>query len=140
MLRFGAGLIKTPVYKSYPIRRIMTFHEFLVPSEEDWLDQLGLESVPFEDEETVTLVNLVDDGSHSLRLTYDTIGKSIRYLWHKDGAVILDIFREGATLLQIYNRKTETFLTTDFDIAGLAGSLTVHIAPEIRFDDRLLFA
>jgi hypothetical protein len=73
-------------------------------------------------------------------LTFDVPGQSVRCRWLHGEAVLVDIFREGARRLSVYSGRGEARVVTAFETAGLVGELAIHLLPEVRIVDQLLFA
>jgi hypothetical protein len=118
----------------------MTLREFLVPSDEEWLDALGVEPEPVDGEIAVRRVRCTTDAGDLLDLIFDLPGNSIRCRWQRGEIVLVDIFREGACRLSVRSGRGEAHLVVSFDTEGLRGELAIQVLPDIRVDDRLLFA
>jgi len=117
----------------------MVLRQFDVPSEEEWIDALGLVPEQVGGEEWVRRLEVATDSGHRLELTYDVPGNSIYCRWRHDDLALLVITREGARRLLVYSGRGEAHLLIEFEAEGLAGSLSIQVLPEIRIVDKLLF-
>ena len=116
----------------------MPLRQFVVPSSEEWVDALGVEPDAVDGEIAVSRVRLAT-GHEELDLTFDVPGNSIRCSWRRGGAVLLDIFREGARQLSVSSGRGQAHVVVAFDTDGLRGELSIQLVPEIRINDKLLF-
>ncbi len=119
----------------------MTYRQFVVPNDADFADAFGavVESVDGE-EEYVRSVTLTTASGASLVLVYDSIGRSVSVRLVDSGVILLDLYREGATLLSVESARGSTGVVVAFETEELAGKLVVQIFPDLKVSDTMLFA
>ncbi|GAA1012915.1 hypothetical protein Aple_015600 [Acrocarpospora pleiomorpha] len=115
------------------------YRQFIVPTDMQILDALGVEPEVIEEGDTVRLIRVVTGEGDEFRLSYDTPGRSVRCQWYRGSVLILDIFREGADRLQVSSQKGESNIVIHFQTDSLAGGLHIRLAPSIAISDKLLF-
>jgi hypothetical protein len=115
----------------------VTYREFVVPAARAFLEELGVEPVAVEDAEMAGRFE-VAVGDDVLDFTYDIHGRSIRALWSRHDAQLVEVFREGAVRLSVYAEEGQTLLRTEFETDSLSGSLVIRVFPDIAFEDSLL--
>jgi hypothetical protein len=116
----------------------MSLGQFVVPSDDEWIDALGVEPDEVAGEVAVGRIRWVND-HEDLDLTFDVPGNSIRCVWRRGDAVLVDIFREGARQLSVSSGQGRAGMAILFETAGLRGELTIHLVPAIRINDNSLF-
>ena len=117
----------------------MTYRQFIVPGDDEFLDTFGIEPVVDGDEPTIRIVSLDADSGEDVHLSYNVTGRSVRLRWSKGGQVLGDVFREGATHLTVDSTKSEISISVEFETEGLAGGLRIQLTPFFLFEDKLLF-
>jgi hypothetical protein len=115
----------------------VTYRQFVVPADREFLEQLGVEPAPVEDAETAGRLEVVV-GDDFLDFTYDVHGRSVRAVWSRRDTELVEIFREGAVCLTVYAEEGQTLLRTEFETDSLSGSLVIRVFPDIAFEDSLL--
>lgn len=119
----------------------MNYREFRAPDEVDLFDALGDTATIIDsgDPDVRSFAITVDD-KNELTFSYSLPGRSIRVLWHYGGDLILDIFREGATRLEIQRDSHSSFVIVEFSVDSIGGQLEIQIKPRIAFKDQMLFS
>lgn len=115
----------------------MTYRELLVPTREEFRRAFGAEPEPAGDEPTVRAVRIPTAAGESITLSFDIPGRSVRFRWYRGSALLLDLFREGATRLVLDPGGTGVTVHAETD--ELAGDLHVQFTPEMSVHDALLF-
>lgn len=117
----------------------MSYGEFVVPEEREFLMAFGCETEPVAGEDWVRSVKFSADLGEVLWLIFDVPGRSVRIRWYSGSRLLLDTFRESATLLRIDDRGAETYMRVEFELEHLAGALVAQVVPVIRVSDSMLF-
>lgn len=118
----------------------MSLGEFVSPTEDEWLDALGVDREPAGDEESPYQVEVSVGAGQELHIVVDTSGNSVRLIWTREGRNIVDIFRESARRMSVRSGKGEAHLEIEFETDGLVGRCDIQILPEVVIRDSLLFA
>ncbi|MEV6393627.1 hypothetical protein AB0M39_02410 [Streptomyces sp. NPDC051907] len=114
------------------------YREFAVPDDLTIFEALG--EWPEEIDEDIRQLTLRENEGGSLVLSYAPLGRSVRIIWkNSDGRTTLDLFREGATRLNVTIEPPASGLTIDFHMGGCAGELSIQILPALCVTERLLF-
>lgn len=112
--------------------------EFVVPSDLEVFEKL--EVWPEEDDEGVRLLTFPSEGRGKFIFSYDSLGSSVRLRWSDEaGEEVLDVFREGATLMRVESGVSLKAISVTFDLNGLSGTLNIQVAPTVGILDRMLF-
>lgn len=118
----------------------MAHSEFLVPSDDEWLDGFGVTSAPVEDEETTREVRVALTDDTVVTISYDVVGRSVRFTWGTGASSVIDLYREGATRLSLEDRSGATFVIAEFGLDSLHGTLEFQVFPDVKLTDRLLIS
>jgi hypothetical protein len=117
----------------------MSYRQFVVPDDEMVLEVLGVLAEVGEEAAVRTLrFSDPDAAEGSVELTYDVPGRSVRCRWVRGGAVLLDVFREGATALSVASGGDGAVVEVRFETESLAGVLRVAVQPRVSICDELL--
>jgi hypothetical protein len=116
----------------------MTFREFVLPEYHEFVDSLGVGPEPVEGEDAVSL--RFELGEEVLVITLDLPGRSVHCRWSRDRNELVEIFREGATRVQLAARGEARTLDIVFQTDALKGELHFQVSPSIAIRDRILFA
>ncbi|RKT84212.1 hypothetical protein SAMN05421805_103138 [Saccharopolyspora antimicrobica] len=106
------------------------------PSEQEFVEQFG-EAPEILDEPWVQRIQ-IDSDNGSLQLSFDTMQKSVEFLWSHGSEVVWSFVRESAESLSIRTEDKETHLLVEFDSQGLSGQLDVRVYPAISIKDSML--
>lgn len=118
----------------------MVLREFIVPTDEEVLDALGVEPEPSELDATIRIVRIPHGADEVITLSYDSPGGSVRLQLHRQQRLLLDIFREGAERLRIDSGSGSTLVTVDFRTESTVGRLEVQIEPDVVVRENSLLA
>lgn len=116
----------------------MTYRAFRVPTDLEILEVMGAEPEQEADEPTTRVVDVEAGTGERVVLSYDIPGESVRCRWRRGSEVVLDVFREGATLLRVESRDGADYFVVDFETDSLAGQLIVRVHPDVYVKDALL--
>lgn len=111
---------------------------FRVPTEQDLLETLGIESEPVGDEEYVRSISLTARNGQRLSLTYDIPAGSIRLQLSAGSGSLVDMVREGASLMSVYSTGGSVEIHLDFRTGSTAGGLSIRIGEDVRLYDQTL--
>lgn len=115
------------------------YHEFEIPDDREFLEQIGV-APEYEESEGVRTVTF-DGCGDRIRLSCDALGRSIRVRWSdKSEREILDIFREGAKCMRIISEGGRTWIPVEFDLTEFTAELRVDVFPVLKVTERVLFA
>lgn len=115
----------------------MTFREFVLPEYHEFVDSLGVGPEPVEGEEAQSLK--FELGVEVLMITFDPPGRSVHCRWSRGGSQLVEIFREGATRLQLSDLGEVKTIEVEFETDTLKGQLQLQVSPSLALRDRLLF-
>jgi hypothetical protein len=116
----------------------MTDRDFRVPTDLEILEVMGAEPEQEADEPTTRVVDVAAGTGGRVVLSYDILGRSVRCRWQRGSEVVLDLFREGATLLRAESRDGADYFVVDFETDAFAGQLIVRVHPDVSVNDSLL--
>ena len=109
--------------------------EFQVPSDDQLLRVLGVE--PHEgDEVGVRHLDLRSTDGYDVRVTADALGRSFFLRVERDGAEMVRIERELATLMVVAPEAPE--IVVEFQSGDTKGSLLLELDPRLRIRDSTL--
>ncbi|MDX6348180.1 MAG: hypothetical protein QOF84_2970 [Streptomyces sp.] len=116
----------------------MNFGGFSTPDELEIIEKLGV--APEESEEGLVQTIRLDTERGSLLLSYSLTGRSIRFLWNLGANPLVEIFREGATLIRLISESERTYFLIDFETGGSTARLEIGISPIVFINDNLLLS
>lgn len=117
----------------------MSYHQFIVPDDDEVLDIVGVMPVAEEVDSATRVVSFEVEDMGALRLSYNASGRSIRVRWTKGAIVLVDIFREGAERLVFESGKSGLLARINFELETVSGSLVVGLYPQFSIEDELIF-
>lgn len=109
----------------------MVVREFVVPTDEDVLDALGVEPELAEPGAATRVVRIPRDDDEMITLSYDSPGRSVRLQLHHKERPLLDLFQEGAELLRIDSSSGSTVIAVDFRTESTVGRLEIQVWPDV---------
>jgi hypothetical protein len=118
----------------------MEYREFVVPSDAEMLDTLGVSPEPVEDDPTVRSFRLASATGDDVRMSYDVPGRSFRVQVSSGNVMRLDLLRESATRLSVGADGGDFRVRVVVESADLAGELDVSVGSEVVVRDRLLMS
>jgi hypothetical protein len=111
---------------------------FVVPADDEILDAVGVVPTSEDDFESKEIV-LGLGGEDTMKVSYSQVGGSVRLVWTRGDRLVLDLFREGATLMQLDSRDARITLRVEFDVTQARGAIDVAVTEGgIEMQDRLL--
>jgi hypothetical protein len=116
----------------------MKYMEFVVPSDAELLDTLGVSPEPVEDDPTVRSFQLASGTGDDATFSYDIPGRSFRVQVRSGGVTRLDLLRESATQLAVSVDNGAFRVRVMMKSSDLAGELDVSVGSEIVVRDKLL--
>lgn len=114
----------------------MSYQEFVAPSDDEIFAALGIEPESSGTEVATRIVKIGDESDDLLILSYDVPGRSIRLQWKRSRRLLLDVFREGATLMRIHSNTESTSILIDFRTGQSSGRLDIQMWPEMVVKER----
>jgi hypothetical protein len=118
---------------------LMTRH-FTVPSGDEVLDATGLVPSPEGSSVDTRAIVLNLGGEDSLKFSYSAVERSVRFVWTREDQLLLDLFREGATLMEIDSRNSRITLRVEFDFNDVRGAIDVVVTEGgVEMQDRMLW-
>lgn len=70
--------------------------------------------------------------------TWDTTDDSVRVRHRRGGVVVVDLFRELATLLTVVTTDSATEVIVEYGSTGYAGRARVQVRPQVQIEDSVL--
>lgn len=118
----------------------MSYRQFVVPDDAEVFDVLGVPPAEVGEEVAVRTLHLEDPDAVEgfVELTYDVTGRSVRCRWVRGEAILVDLFREGATNLSVSDGGSGAAVEVRFETESLAGRLQVTLRPRVSIRDELL--
>ena len=111
---------------------------FIVPSDDEVLDATGLAPTSEDDFESKVIV-LDLGGDDLVKFSYSQVGGSVRYVWTRKDRPLLDLFREGATRMEIGSRDARITLRVEFDFGRARGAIDLVMdRAGVKLQDRVL--
>ncbi|WP_370419474.1 hypothetical protein AB8O64_14005 [Streptomyces sp. QH1-20] len=111
--------------------------EFRMPEAVDVLSAIGVLPETQEDSET-RVIRIVDSSGGEISFSYDSMERSVRVVWQRGREVIVDLFREGATSVDIRSEAGITYFLVEFQDEGWYGTLKIQVFPILSLKDTLL--
>ena len=119
----------------------MTYRQFVVPTDEDLRDVIGVTPKRVHaEEEWVRQIRVENVAGQVLTLVYDPIGQYVNVHLSLGGAPVYEAFREGAVLLKADRLGGEPRLVVSFKTEELAGDLVVYLGDHLHVVDNSLFS
>lgn len=118
----------------------MAIREFIVPTDEEVLDALGVEPESSEPGAATRVVRIPRDEGELITLSYDAPGGSVRLQLHDHQRLKLDIFQEGAERLRIDSASGSTVIAIEFRTESTVGRLEVQVWPDLVIRGQSLLA
>ncbi|MFC8851152.1 MULTISPECIES: hypothetical protein [unclassified Micromonospora] len=118
----------------------MEYRQFVVPSDAELLDTLGVSPEAVEGEPTVCALRLTAASGDNVLISYDVPGRSFRIQVSSGNALRLDLLRESVTNFTVGAEDGSFRVRVALESTGLAGELEVLVGNEIFVRDRLLMA
>ncbi|MEU1943549.1 hypothetical protein ACFW95_06225 [Streptomyces sp. NPDC059474] len=113
--------------------------EFVTPDPLDIFSALGVEAEVTG--ETQRTLKLEDVTGEDITFSYDASGRSVRLAWCNHlGRRVVNIFREGATLLRVNEEGGRTELVTEFKTTDTMGVLRFQVFPHVEVAEESLFS
>ncbi|WP_413801435.1 hypothetical protein [Streptomyces iranensis] len=113
--------------------------EFVTPDPLEFSSALGVEAEVTG--ETQRTLKLEDVTGEDITFSYDANGRSVRLAWRNpSGRGVVNIFREGATLLRVNDEGGRTELVTEFRTVDTVGVLRLQVFPHAEVTEESLFA
>ncbi|MFJ9948802.1 hypothetical protein [Kitasatospora sp. NPDC091207] len=116
----------------------MSHQNFIVPSDSAFLEALGEEPTSPDAADSSRTITLESGADDRVVFSFDVPGTSVRIQWLRKSKTVLDLFREGATLVRLESDRGNQLITVSFHTDSLAGDLSIQIWPEVAITDRLL--
>ncbi|MFC4069983.1 hypothetical protein [Actinoplanes subglobosus] len=111
-----------------------------VADDATWLEVFGV--VPQTEEvsgdEYVRELRISTDVAEELHITWDVTDDSVRVRHRKAAGVVVDLYREQATLLRAESKGTTTALVMEYGTSDAAGCVRVQVTPEVVIEDKFL--
>jgi len=117
----------------------MEYRQFIVPTDTEILDALGVVPEIVEGEDPVRLIRISTEEGDDFRLSYDVPGRSIRCQWNRESSLLLDLTREGADYLRVSSDRNGSSILIHFQVDSLSGELHIQLTSSVTIRDKLLF-
>lgn len=118
----------------------MEYDQFIVPSDADVFDALGVEPGPSDDDQTVRVVRITDRSGNTLTLSYDILGRSVRLQLHQPHGLLLDLFYEDAERLGVRSDAASAAIEVDFRSESTRQNLDIQVRPDLIIRGKRIFA
>jgi hypothetical protein len=116
--------------------------EFVVATDDVWDASLGV--IPQTEEASgddfVREIRFPISATEELHLTWDTTDASVRVRYLCDRALVVDVYREDATLLTTEHVDDERFVVVEHGTSEANGRCRVRVAPAFAYEDTNLRA
>jgi hypothetical protein len=116
---------------------MMTYRVFEVPEYHEFLDILGITPDTIDEHGAGRLTFQTD--TETLAVTFDPLGRSFHCRWSRHSAVVVEIFREGATRLRLRTAGNENYIAVDFETDSEQGYIELQVSPVFTLRDQLLW-
>ena len=116
----------------------MEYRPFVIPSDAELRETLGVSPEPVQGEPTVRLFRLASAAGDEVIFSYDVPGRSFRVQVLSGGATRLDLLRESATRLSVSVEAGAFRVRVRVQSADLEGELDVQVGTETVVRDKLL--
>ncbi|WP_329380437.1 hypothetical protein [Streptomyces sp. NBC_01716] len=117
----------------------MPQRELKFPSEQEFIEALGV--VPqSENSEDLTFSVTVELGSEKALISWDVLGCSVRFRIHRAEKLVIDLFREGVSEFSLRSDAGKTRLFVRYEVADVAGELSMQVLPEFQVMDAMLLS
>ncbi len=114
--------------------------EFVVADDEAWLSVFGV--VPQVEEASgekwVREVLVRVSATEELHVSWDVVERSVRVRWKRASEVVVDVYREQATLLAVDDRKKGPLVLVEYHAEGCHGRTLVQTRPNLVLKDTFL--
>lgn len=111
-----------------------------VTDDATWLNAFGV--VPQTEEasgdEYVRELRIPMDDAAELHITWDVTDGSVRVRHRRAEAVVVDLYREQATLLSAERNGTIAALVVEYGTSDAVGRVRVQVTPEVVIEDKFL--
>ncbi|MGW2646762.1 hypothetical protein ACWC2T_18005 [Streptomyces sp. NPDC001393] len=115
------------------------YREFIVPDDQEILEAIG-EWPETEEDGEARFLSLQSEEQGVIRLSYQPTARSVRVRWlDRNGEEIVDLFREGATLMTVHSGANSAAISLEFQMGECAGVMEIQVLPKFAFKDHLLF-
>jgi hypothetical protein len=116
----------------------MEYRQFVVPSDAELIDAVGVSPELVEGEPTVRALRLTSASGDDVQISYDVPGRSFRIQVSSENAMRLDLLRESVTHFTVNVEGGGLRVRVTLESTGLAGELDVFVGSQIVVRDRLL--
>jgi YD repeat-containing protein len=116
----------------------MEYRQFIVPSDREVLEAIGIEPVSDGGDPATRLVRFITEAGDIISLSYDAPGRSVRVQWSRNNRQILDLFREGAERLVFESNSATVSVSVQFKTDSNFGTLHIQFLPEVFIKDDVL--
>jgi hypothetical protein len=105
-----------------------------------WLDAFGVEPQTEEvsDDEYVRELRIPTDAAEELHITWDVTDGSVRVRHRRADSIVVDLYREQATLLGVERSGRITALVMEYGTADAVGRARIQVTPELVIEDKFL--
>ncbi|MGV9299238.1 hypothetical protein [Amycolatopsis sp. NPDC003676] len=114
--------------------------EFVVAEDEAWFSVFDV--LPQAEEATgddfVREVRIPVSETEELHLSWDAMHRSVRFRYRRAADVVVDVYREHATLLTIEIRDTGPVVVAEYRADGCRGRTSVRLRPTFALADVFL--
>ncbi|WP_212840210.1 hypothetical protein [Catellatospora sp. IY07-71] len=111
-----------------------------VAPDDAWLSLLGVapQTEEISGDEYVRELRFPITDTDELHLTWDQTDQSVRIRLNSGTAVVVDLFREQATLLTAEVNGTQRFIVLKYRAEGCTGTTRVQVQPAFAITDTFL--
>jgi hypothetical protein len=105
-----------------------------------WLDAFGVlpQTEEVSGDEYVRELRISTHVAEELHVTWDITHDSVRVRHRRADVVVVDLYREQATLLRAERNGTTTALVMEYSTSDAVGRIRVQVAPEVVIEDKFL--
>ena len=111
-----------------------------VAEDASWLDALGVipQTEEVSGDEYVRELRIPLAEAEELLVSWDVTDGSVRVRHQRAGDVVVDLYRERATLLSIERVGESTALVVEYRAANAVGRARIEVTPAVMIEDKFL--
>jgi hypothetical protein len=111
-----------------------------VADDAEWLDAFGVvpQTEVSSGNEYVRELRILTGVAEELHITWDVTDDSVRVRHRRAEAVVVDLYREQATLLKAGRNGTIAAVVMEYGSSDAAGRVCVQVTPEVAIEDKFL--
>jgi hypothetical protein len=114
--------------------------EFVVADDEAWLSVFGVipQAEEASGEKWVREVRIPVSATEELHVSWDVVERSVRVRWKRASEVIVDVYREQATLPTVDDHKNGPVVLVEYHARECSGRTLGQTRPNLALKDTFL--